>query len=53
MKVRNKAFRNMGTYEVADIAILFSDDVDPVGVLAECWSLVWGLVEGYICSINL
>ncbi len=38
----------MGTYEVADIAILFSEEVDPVGVLAECWSLVQELVEDYI-----
>ncbi len=39
---------DVGHYRLVNTAILFSEEVDPVGVVAECWSLVRGLVEGYI-----
>jgi hypothetical protein len=35
-------------YQLVNTTTLFSDEVDPVGVLAECWALVRELVEGYI-----
>jgi hypothetical protein len=35
-------------FRLVNNAILISEEVDPVGVLAECWALVQELVEGYI-----
>ncbi len=38
---------------IVNTAILFSKELDPVRVLAECWALVWELVEGYVLQYQL
>jgi hypothetical protein len=40
-------------YQLVNTTILLSEEVDPVGVLAECWALGRELVEGYILQYQL